>query len=197
MDVRQSEALADWLDSKIQNLEFCDVRAQLSASCFQIVHEHHRSIVLLVANRLYGSAFALVRPIYEAFARGWLLYRCNTEKQMQRVIDNPSFQSLVSAIKKKDENWGQVLDEIRKRHWHMFNSFTHTGFEQIARQKTQKHIEPNYDEKEVADIVGSVDALAILAGCQFAIIADKSELALELNKKAEQYYRHKPPPVCV
>ena len=70
----------------------------------------------------------------------------------------------------------------------MFNSFTHTGFAQIARRNTQEYIEPNYGKKEVGRIIGFADGLAILAGLQIAIIADDSDLAVELDKKARQYY---------
>lgn len=201
MNVQKSEELADALASMIRNLELPDERrARLSSSCFDIVHEHHRSIALLVGYRLYGSAFTLARPIYEAFVRGAWLRLCATEEQMQKVIDDefsPSLPSLVSAIKKKDKNLGPILDKIRERHGPMFNSLTHAGFAQIARRNTQEHIEPNYDENEVGRIIEFADGLAILAGFQIAIIADNSELAVELGKKARQYYRHKPPPVGV
>ena len=192
MNVQKSEELADALASSLRNRNFPDSRRnRFSASCFDIVHEHHRSIVLLVAYRLYGSAFTLARSIYEAFVRGAWLRLCATEEQMQKMIDDkfsPSLPSLVSAIKKKDKNLGHILDEIRKRHGHMFNSLTHTGFAQIARRNTQEYIEPNYDENEIGRIIEFADGLAILAALHIAIIADNSDLAVELDKKARQYY---------
>lgn len=192
MNVQKSEELADTLASSLRNRSFpYSKRNRLSASCFDTVHEHHRSIALLVEYRLCGSAFTLARPIYEAFVRGVWLRLCATEEQMQKVIDeefSPSLPSLVSAIKKKDTNLGPILDKIRERHGPMFNSFTHTGFAQIARRNTQEYIEPNYDKREVGRIIGFADGLAILAGLQIAIIADDSDLAVELDKKARQYY---------
>ena len=192
MYVQQSEELADWIDSKIRNLE-CPggIRARFSVSCFDIVHEHYRSIVLLVANCLYGSAFALVRSIYETFVRGVWIWECATEEQIQKIMKkdkiDPSLKCLISDIEKKGKNWGQALNGIREKHWSSFNSFTHTGFQQIARRNTQKHIESNYDEHEIEYIIGFVDALALLAGFRLAIIADHSYLAAELGEKTQQY----------
>ena len=192
MNVQKSEELADTLANSLRNRSFPDSRRnRLSVSCFDVVHEHHRSIALLVAYRQYGSAFTLARSIYEAFVRGVWLRLCATDDQMQKVIDNafsPSLPSLVSAIKKKDENLGPILDKIRERHGPTFNSLTHTGYAQISRRSTQEHIEPNYDEKEVGRILAFADGLAILAGFQIAILADNSELAVELDKKIRQYY---------
>lgn len=192
MNVQKSEELADTLDNSLRDRSVPEnERNRLSVSCFDVVHEHHRGIALLVEHRLYGAAFTLARPIYEAFVRGVWLRLCVTEDQMQKVIDDefsPSLPSLVSAIKKKDTNLGPILDKIREIHGPMFNSFTHTGFEQIDRRNTQEHIEPDYDKKEVECILAFADGLAILAGFQIAIIADNSELAVELDKKIRQYY---------
>ena len=189
MNIQKSEELADWLDSKIRNLKFPgDRRARFSASCFDIVHEHHRSIVLLVANCLYGSAFALVRPTYETFVRGLWIWQCATEEQMQKIIEKDKMgglYTLVSDIEKlkNTEYLGQVLNEIKKRHGESFNSFTHTGFHQIARRNTQEHIESNYDKHEVGRIIEFADALALLAALMLAGLAGSNDLVEEVREK--------------
>ena len=192
MNIQKSEKLADDLASSLKNRSFSgSQRNRLSVSCFDVVHEHHRSILLLAAHHLYGSVFTLARPIYEAFVQGMWLRLCATEDQMRKVIDgerSPHLQSLVSAIEKKEKDWGFVLAAIETKHGPVFNSFVHTGMAQIARRNTQNHIESNYDTKEVGYIIGFADALAILAGLQIAIIAGDSALSVELDQKARQYY---------
>ena len=116
MDVQQSEELADWIDSKIRNLEILDgIRARFSASCFEMVHEHHRSIAILIAHCLYGSALALARPTYEAFVRGVWIWECATEKQIQKLLNadkiDSSFKSLVSDIEKKGQKFGTSIKQ--------------------------------------------------------------------------------------
>lgn len=191
MNVQKSEELADTLSNSLRNRSFPgSLRNKLSASCFDVAHEHHRGIALLIAYRQYGPAFALARSIYEAVVRGVWLRLCATDCQMQKVMDDifPSLRSLLSAIQNKDADLGQTLDKIMERHGPMFHSLVHTGFAQISRRITQEHIEPNYDEKEIGRILEFADGLAILAGFQIAILADDSELAVELDKNIRQYY---------
>ena len=197
MDVQQSEALADWLDSKIRNLEFPGGRRnRFSVSCFDIVHEHHRSIMLLVANRLYGSAFALARPIYETLVRGLWIWQCATEEQIQKIIDKDDIglplSELLSDIEEKEESkyLGQELNKVKEKHWKSLSSFTHTGFHQIARRNTPEHIESNYDENEIEHIVGFADALVLLSVLMLAgpSLADNNDLTEEVGEKIRQYF---------
>lgn len=202
MDVQKSEELAEALDSSIRNCSFIEVaggRYQLSMSAFEIAHEHHWSIARLIADDLYGSAFTLARPIYEAYVHGVWLRACAVEDQLQKIIAGtftPSLASMVTDIKKKDKRLGNTLEEIRTRHGKVFDSFIHTGFESIVRRITQDRIEPNYKEEEIQDLLKFSDALAILAAFQIAIIADGSNLAQELEKTVGRYFgdrQEKPP----
>ena len=97
--------------------------------------------------------------------------------------------TLVSDIEKlkNTEYLGQVLNEIKKRHGESFNSFTHTGFHQIARRNTQEHIESNYDKHEVGRIIEFADALALLAVLMLAGLAGSNDLAEEVREKTRQY----------
>jgi hypothetical protein len=197
MNVQKSKELADWINDRRRNLEILGGRrARFSASYFAIVHEHHRSIVLLVANRLYGSAFALARPIYETLVRGLWIWRCATEEQIQKIIDKDdvdrSLSKFLSDIEEKEEAeyLGQELNKVKEKHWKSLSSFTHTGFHPIARRNTLEHIESNDDEDEIEHIVGFVDALALLAVLMLAGpgLAANNDLAEEVGEKIRQYF---------
>ena len=83
--VESSEMLIKWVDSKINGLEVpSDDRTRLAAGCHDMAREHHKSIVLLVSNSLYGSAFSLVGLIFEAYIRGVWLYRCAKESEVEK-----------------------------------------------------------------------------------------------------------------
>jgi len=54
----KSRALADWLDLHIDGVRWpSDDRSVLAAGCLDTALEHHRAVVFLIENRLYGSAF--------------------------------------------------------------------------------------------------------------------------------------------
>ena len=52
-----------------------DKRLQLSLACQHLAIEHGQSIVVLFDDEIYGSALALLRPMFEALVRCvWLRY---------------------------------------------------------------------------------------------------------------------------
>lgn len=61
-----------------------DDRTRLAAGCLDIVLEHQKSIVLLIANLLFGSAASLVRLEFEAYIRGVWLLNCASELELEK-----------------------------------------------------------------------------------------------------------------
>ena len=56
----------------------------MSANCFDVSLEYQKAIVLLIENKLIGSAFSLVRLQFEAYIRGLWLIRCATEPEIEK-----------------------------------------------------------------------------------------------------------------
>ncbi len=162
-------------------------RHRLAATCFDIVHEHHKSIALLLTHNCYGSALTLLRPIYEAYVRGKWLLHCATEGDLQKFLKKDDIQrplrKLVSEIQEQDKHVGQMVEEIRAKHMATFSSFVHTGSWQILSRNTEQTIEPNYDERHITSLVILADVLALFAGLETANLARNSELAKEFQEK--------------
>lgn len=57
-------------------------RYRIAAGLFHLSMEHHGSIHLLIVNKHYGSAFALLRPQLEAFIRGAWFHHCANNKHI-------------------------------------------------------------------------------------------------------------------
>lgn len=67
--------------------------------------EHQKAIVLLMARSFYGSAFALVRILFEAYVRGVWLHQCASEAQLydfERDKLGLGFQTLLDQIEQLD-----------------------------------------------------------------------------------------------
>ena len=184
---QRSQELGNWLDSKMEVDIDWERRTRLSATCFDMVHEHHKSIALLLKRNCYGSAFTLLRPTYEAYVRGKWIWHCATEEQMQKLLNKDQIQRslrcLVSEIHKQDANAGRILEEIRAKHVTTFSSFVHTGSWQILSRNTERTIEPNYDERHITSLIILADVLALLAGLEMANLAANRALAEECEKK--------------
>ena len=67
--------------------------AWATGSCFGIAQEHHHAIILLLEKGLCASAFALVRPAFEAYVRGEWLALCADEEGVSRFLNGMGLQN--------------------------------------------------------------------------------------------------------
>jgi hypothetical protein len=68
------------------------------------VIEHYAAVMLLLKEKQYGSAFALVRIQFETFMRANWVIECATDNHAQKIVANefefPSTSDIVSACDK-------------------------------------------------------------------------------------------------
>lgn len=188
--ISTSEKIIQWADSKINNLEISsDDRPRIAASCFDIAIEHQKAIILLIANKLYGSAFALVRLLFEAYIRGLWLNHCASDKEIDKFkkgkIDK-EFGQLIKEIENIDGYNVGVLSKAKKAGWKVLNSFTHSGFNQVVRRNTDSTIEPNYPDEEIEEAINFTNALGLLSYLEISFLAKKNDLSIEILEKMKE-----------
>jgi hypothetical protein len=155
-------------------------KIRASAGALGIAQEHHRGILLLLSSSVYASAFALVRPLFEAYVRGEWLGLCASETQVDRFLldkELPSFQVLVDAVESIEGFDSKRLSGIKQTRWAALCGYTHTGGIHVQRWQTEESIESNYSCAEVlevlhfAELVLALSAVAVLqhAGDRAAI----------------------------
>lgn len=200
MDVEQliqdSEQLIQWLDKNIDGLEIkSNLRTRLSAGCLDVALEHQKAIVLLVAHKRYGSAFALARIIFEAYIRGVWLQWCATDSEVERFksgkIDK-EFGTLVQEIETLDGFNEGVLSDVKKKSWNALNSFTHSGYSQAIRRNTENTIEPNYDAEEQIELLNFANAIGLFTGMAIAFTSGRNDLANSMLEKAKLFWKIEP-----
>jgi len=187
--IKKAEALIQWMDQRIDGLEISsDDRTRISAGCLDISLEHQKAIVLLIANKLIGSAFSLARLLFEAYIRGLWLGRCATEQEIEKYQQDKlrkTFETLVQEIEQLEGFNEDVLSKVKAANWNSLNSYTHSGYLQIVRRNKTDTIEPNYDDEEIIDMLGFANAIGMLSALQIALIAGKEKLAMELLEKSK------------
>jgi hypothetical protein len=187
--IRKSEALIRWMDQKVDGLEISsEDRTRISAACYDVALEHQKAIVLLIANKLVGSAFSLVRILFEAYIRGLWVSKCATEKEIEDFKKNKlekTFATLIQEIEQQDGFQDGVLSEAKAANWKAMNSYTHSGFFQSVRRLKEETIEANYDEEEIIEILRFSDAIGMLTALQIALMAGNVELANDLLEKSK------------
>lgn len=194
--VRESEALANWLASKIDGLEIPNPdRCRVAAGCFDMVFEHHAAIVLLTKHSLYGSAAALIRSQFEAHVRGvWLLF-CASDVEIDLFKKDKlkkTFANLIEEIEKIETYSEGTFSYVKDKSWKVMNSFTHTGFYQVVRRNADTEIRPDYSEAEILDALSTANSFAILAGVEVANIAKDEALTREIADHGNRYFQSAP-----
>lgn len=155
-------------------------RNRLALSCLDQVIEHHRSVCTLVEQQLYGSAFTLVRPIFEGYVRGvWLTY-CASEQEVDLYYldeDLPRFKTLIEKIETVPGFESGVLDGLRTNSWSAMCSYAHSGAMQASRRYTQNTVEPNYKTEEIIEVLKISASFALMSFQQIASTCNRLDLA--------------------
>lgn len=195
-EIIKSEALIQWLDTQIDGLEFPnEERTRLASSCLDVALEHQRAIVLLIANKLYGSAFSLIRIIFESFVRGVWLQMCATNDELEKYKTEKiekKFGTLIEEIEQCEGFKNGILSAAKTENWKHMNSFTHSGFSQSIRRSKEDSIEPNYTKDEIREVLNVANALGMLSALQITILANKQDLSIQLLEKMKTTFNNKP-----
>ena len=191
--IASAEARVEHLALKIEDLEIlASDRNRLSAACFHQALEHHEAIVCLVQRKLYGSAFALVRPLFESYVRAIWLGKCANDSDLMRFQKGKlekEFKDLVSDVEAHEGYNVGVISKVKSSSWRAMNDFTHGGPLQIIRRITKDEIVANYAEDEVAEAISFAGAIGLLATSEIALLANRLDIATELLEEMKAFAR--------
>jgi hypothetical protein len=189
--IRESGELINWLDDSIHGVEIkSDIRSQLAIGCLEVALEHQKAIVLLISHSLYGSAFALLRLLFEAYVRGVWLHRCAADADLERFkrdkLDK-SIATLTQDIEKLDGYDSGVFSKVKDKSWNPMNSYTHSGYLQICRRIKGTTIEPNYVEDEIVEVLNFTNAAGLLSALQIAFLSGSEQLSNSIFEKTKAF----------
>ena len=175
--------LHDWIAQRLDGLDIPrERRVLLAVFCYDVVIEHHVGVATLLSSRINGSAFALVRPIFETFVRGVWLRRCATDEQISQFVSDKldlHFGQLLEEIEKLDAFRDGMLSGLKKNAWRAMNSYTHGGMQQAGRRTKGAYIEPDFPPEEIVEVIKLAGTFALLAFQQIAFEATRMDLANE------------------
>lgn len=185
--LKKSSDLIQWLDTQIDGLPFrADTRTRLVAGCFDIAMEHYKAIILLSFNKVYGSAYSLLRPLFESYIRGLWLFRCASKTEVelfQKGKITKNFGQLIEEIEKIDGYDIGTLSKSKRASWGAMNDYVHSGFNQITRRNKENSIEPNYDIEEIKEIICFANSIGVLSAIEISFISENKKLSSELLEK--------------
>jgi uncharacterized protein DUF6988 len=179
--------LSNWFDSSIHGLKIPSRdRETMAAALFDQVHEHHKAIQLLLKNSFIGSAFSLERSVFENFVRGVWLWRCASDKDVERFKTdkiNRGIDDLIVEIEKGPGYNRSVLSKIKKTAWKAMCSYAHGGYLQSVRRITPGSITPRYTEGEMLELINFSEIVALLAAYEIFSMAKREDLMRDMLER--------------
>jgi hypothetical protein len=167
-----------------------DSKSQILLAYHSIMAEHHNAIWLLIQNDLNGSAFALVRSLYEPLYRSHWIIGCATTKQIDEVLKGKDiFPKMYEMVEKIDAAFeiDDFFQNIKKNSWGPMNDYTHSGIRQIGRRFKDDAVEPNYETGEVVEVLNGINIALMLMAIVFFKSFGKIEAASKVEKMLFEY----------
>ena len=170
-------------------------KRRVSVALFHLSLEHQSAIHLLVDNKTWGSAIALIRPQFESYVRGLWYEHCATEDQITAFLDGnepPRIRTLTNDIEKQDTFSGGYLSKVIDGLWRKFCDYTHGGTIQVKSRNKSDEIAYNYNPDHICGILQASAAIAYSAALEIAKIVDDPEMAINLMELHKELYNEQP-----
>jgi Family of unknown function (DUF6988) len=168
-----------------------DTKTILLIAYLDIALEHHEAIYLLVKSQLHGSAFALVRSLFDAVFRALWINSCATEDQIEEVAsrDKAKFPSMADMVAMIDQSYStdNFFTSIKDVSWAAMCSYTHSGLLQITRRFSGDQVKPNYGDAEIREVLNSVNTAVILLSRMFFLSTGCRLEAAEVEKMMAEF----------
>ena len=195
-EIQKSFALAEWIAAAIDGLAVsASLRHRSAGACFSIAQDHHLAITILVEAEIYSSAFALVRPLFEAYVRGLWLAHCATDEQLLGFSagkEPPRMSTLLAAVESTEAFEDGQLSNIKGQSWGAMCAYTHTGSLQVQRWNTETAIEQNFPPEELAEVLNFSGSFALLSALGMATLANNEDLELKVLERSRRHAQNEP-----
>jgi len=140
-----------------------------AGTLFEAASCHAKGMSILLEEKLYASASALERILFESFIRGAWLLHCANDSEVDCFLKKdkikPYFGDLVSAVE-MTLDWPDTLSKIKSNIWKAMNSYAHGGNMQVGRHFDGSSIMPNHDPEEIEEMAKFSGMIAFLTFSQ-------------------------------
>lgn len=114
----------------------------------------HKAILSLLANKYYGAAFALVRPLLETSIRAHLML-CGSDEVVKQILEDKYRTNFGTVGKEIDAAFGleDYMDKFLIEAKTALHGYTHIGMHQLGRRFTGDDLLPNYSDDEIREVI--------------------------------------------
>jgi hypothetical protein len=167
-----------------------DYRTTVVIGFISILVEHHEAFSLLCVHEMFGSAFALGRPIVEGMYRALWLNVCATDEELNRFIQKDEIRLTLAELAEAIDpahNSGDLFQGLKQRAWKALNSYTHTGMLQIGRRFTKHEVVNSYSEGEIYEMATTLTTCVLIVISRFLAKQGHPDDATAIDGLVETY----------
>jgi len=203
MTIDNARNLMAIIDRDVNGLQCQAIeRNRVAGALYDIAHDHGKAIVVLIETKIYSSAFALVRPLFESYVRAAWIHYCASNVEIQSFISNdkiPDFISkeirkrgcsqMLSEVEQKNDS-PETLSKILDNNFKAMCSYTHGGILPIFRRLTEDSIEPVFEDQEIDEVIRFTSFISFLSFCGIINLTkpdEKTEKLHELRRWVETW----------
>lgn len=158
-------------------------RIIMSASSYQLAMDHHRAIIRLAEEDMWGSALALLRPCVEAYTWGAWLHYCAKDKHLDLILAHRFTRNLdgmqrdLDKIQFFETSIAKDTEGMRRN----LHGFTHGGILHMQWRFKDGEVRPRYPPEVAADGLRLADVHGYLALQGVIALAEDNATANELH----------------
>jgi hypothetical protein len=155
-----------------------------------ILVEHQEAFLLLVMREMFGSAFALGRPIVEGMYRALWLNVPATDAEVKRFNEKDEIELTLMQIAEAIDpahNTDTFFQDFKKQAWKALNSYTHTGMLQIGRRFSGHEVVNSYTEAEIFEMTTTATTCVLVVISRFLAKQGHPDDAKAIDALLETY----------
>ena len=160
-----SRAMTDGISFSTTN------RLRIALSYMRLSMEHQLGLLTLMELEIHASAKALLRPQFDAFARGVWFAEKATDEAISRWVEEEDakgvppigYKVLIQNLVTIDRYSDGSLDRLHSEVVNMLHDFTHGGKRQIAAFNTRDEIKSNFSSLDIVGVLRASASLGWLA----------------------------------
>ncbi len=192
MKIKETRSILARIDKATDGIEYTSSeRSNLFMALFDISLEHAKSIVILIENGKFGSAYTLARPLIETFIRGAWVQKCATQVEVERFSQRDKikkdFGTLIEEVESKT-GWPDFFSWIKDNLYKNMNSYTHGGNQLTARRfagDSLVHVPDVEEINALCRLSAMVSFLCLTSIANCAVITDIKNLVVDLDSEID------------
>jgi hypothetical protein len=155
-EIRRANQFGDKIEYLVVARGQCPTgdRSTLLLAYWSLIFDLHRGVLCLLSNKLFGSAFALVRPIVEAVVRAHIVI-VGSEDDLLKLRNDEYRTNFGMVGKEIDAAFGtdNFFENFLNGAKNALHSFTHAGILQLGRRFSGTDLTPSYSDGEIIEVV--------------------------------------------